>query len=172
MNSVSRLPSVALGAVKTHCPYCAFQCGMVVTNTPAAPHGTTVEADEEFPVNRGQMCIKGFTSAALLDHPARVKSPMLRQRDGRLAPVDWDTALAFVADRLLALRREHGPSALAAFGSGALTNEKAYLLGKFARVALRTPNVDLLRVIGEIPTTSRRLRASEISRARARRRRR
>ncbi len=28
------------------------------------------------------------------------------------------------------------------FGGGSLTNEKAYLLGKFARVALRTPNID------------------------------
>jgi assimilatory nitrate reductase catalytic subunit len=142
MNPMSRLPSVASEAVKTHCPYCAFQCGMAVTPAPAAPHATIVEADPDFPVNRGQMCIKGFTSAALLDHPARLLSPMLRQRDGRLAPVDWDVALGFVADRLLALRREYGAPALAAFGSGALTNEKAYLLGKFARVALRTPNVD------------------------------
>jgi assimilatory nitrate reductase catalytic subunit len=40
------------------------------------------------------------------------------------------------------VRARLGAGALAAFGSGALTNEKAYLLGKFARVALRTPHVD------------------------------
>ena len=28
------------------------------------------------------------------------------------------------------------------FGAGGLTNEKAYLLGKFARVALRTSQID------------------------------
>ncbi|HEY6475616.1 MAG TPA: molybdopterin oxidoreductase family protein [Polyangia bacterium] len=122
--------------VRTHCPYCAFQCGMTVT--PALE----VRPDEAFPVNRGQMCMKGFTSADLLDHRERVTTPLVRGPDGRLAPASWEAALDLVAERLLALRAAHGPEALAAFGSGALTNEKAYLLGKFARLALRTPNID------------------------------
>jgi assimilatory nitrate reductase catalytic subunit len=115
---------------------------MRVTVTEADRERTDVRPDDDFPVNRGQMCIKGFTSAALLDHPERLKTPLLRQRSGMLVPVSWDTALDFVAERLLALRKAHGPAALAAFGSGALTNEKAYLLGKFVRVALESPNVD------------------------------
>ena len=81
------------------------------------------------------------TSAALLDHPERVLSPLLR-RDGRLVEVSWETALDFVAERLLEIKAKYGASALGAFGSGALTNEKTYLLGKFARVALGTPNID------------------------------
>jgi assimilatory nitrate reductase catalytic subunit len=100
-----------------------------------------IRADEEFPVNRGQMCIKGFTSAALLDHPERLLSPLLRH-EGKLVEVSWETALDFVAERLLEIKAKYGASALGAFGSGALTNEKAYLLGKFARVALGTPNID------------------------------
>jgi assimilatory nitrate reductase catalytic subunit len=88
------------------------------------------------------MCIKGFTSAALLDHPGRLRSPKLRKSDGKLVPVSWETALDFIAERLLALRARYGAAALAAFGSGALTNEKAYLLGKFARLVLRSPNID------------------------------
>ncbi|MDP8999725.1 MAG: molybdopterin oxidoreductase family protein [Myxococcota bacterium] len=142
MNPVSRLRTSASDPVKTHCPYCALQCGMMVTPAPLESNPPGVEADQDFPVNRGQMCIKGFTSAALLDHPARLKSPMLRGPNGRLEPVDWDTALDFVAERLSSLRQSYGPASLAAFGSGALTNEKAYLLGKFVRVALRSPNID------------------------------
>jgi assimilatory nitrate reductase catalytic subunit len=115
---------------------------MSVTTTQADRLDVSVRADEDFPVNRGQMCIKGFTSAALLNHPARIRSPMLRQKSGRLVPVSWDSALDFVAERLLQLRDSYGPAALAAFGSGALTNEKTYLLGKFVRLALRSPNVD------------------------------
>jgi assimilatory nitrate reductase catalytic subunit len=115
---------------------------MSVTTTQGDRLDVSVRADKEFPVNRGQMCIKGFTSAALLNHPARIRSPMLRQKSGRLAPVSWDSALDFVAERLLQLRDSYGPAALAAFGSGALTNEKTYLLGKFVRLALRSPNVD------------------------------
>jgi assimilatory nitrate reductase catalytic subunit len=130
---VASLPQLP---VRTHCPYCAFQCGMTVT--PALE----VRPDEAFPVNRGQMCIKGFTSAELLDHRERVTTPLIRGPDGRLAPASWEAALDLVAGRLSAIRAAHGPEALAAFGSGALTNEKAYLLGKFARLALRTPNID------------------------------
>ncbi len=102
----------------------------------------SIQADPDFPVNRGQMCIKGFTSAALLDHPARVKTPLLRNAAGKLVPASWDAALDFIAEKMLALRERHGASSLAAFGSGALTNEKTYLLGKFVRVVLGSPNID------------------------------
>jgi assimilatory nitrate reductase catalytic subunit len=142
MQSVPLLRAVSTATTKTHCPYCAFQCGMAVTTTEADRLRVDVRADDDFPVNRGQMCIKGFTSAALLDHPRRVKSPMLRQQSGKLVPTSWDSALDFVAERLLALRAAHGAPSVGAFGSGALTNEKAYLLGKFVRLALRSPNID------------------------------
>src|SRR6478736_5205344 len=126
---------------RTHCPYCAFQCGMTVTSGPER-RVPTIAADPEFPVNRGQLCIKGFTSAALLDHPARVQSPLLRNASGKLVPASWDAALDFVAEKLLALRARYGAASVAAFGSGALTNEKTYLLGKFVRLALGSPNID------------------------------
>jgi assimilatory nitrate reductase catalytic subunit len=101
-----------------------------------------VAGDPDFPVNNGQMCIKGWTSAALLDHPDRLTRPLIRGPDGRLTPATWDEALDRVAAEFLCIRDRHGPEALGVFGSGALTNEKAYLLGKFARVALRTPHID------------------------------
>lgn len=126
---------------RTHCPYCAFQCGMLAEPAPDLS-GIKLRADATFPVNRGQMCIKGFTSGALLEHPARLRSPLLRDGKGRLQPVPWSEALDYVAERLLELRERHGPAALAAFGSGALTNEKAYLLGKFVRLVLGSPNID------------------------------
>ncbi|HEY2513769.1 MAG TPA: molybdopterin oxidoreductase family protein [Polyangiaceae bacterium] len=138
---LSRPRPVTAETTKTHCPYCAFQCGMVVTVTEGDRRDVRIAPDPDFPVNRGQMCIKGFTSGALLDHPERLRSPML-WRGERLVPVSWDSALDFVGERLQAIARAHGPAAVGAFGSGALTNEKAYLLGKFARLALRTPNID------------------------------
>src|SRR6478752_609772 len=136
------LAAVTSETVKTHCPYCAFQCGMEVTTTRGSSSALRIVANPDFPVNRGQMCIKGFTSGALLDHPQRIRQPMLRQANGRLAPTSWDSALDLIAERLLLLRKAHGAATVGVFGSGALTNEKAYLLGKLARVALGTPNID------------------------------
>src|SRR5205085_5657871 len=95
-----------------------------------------------FPVNNGQLCIKGWTAGGLLRHPARLTAPLVRAASGALEPTDWETALDLVAARMQALRAAHGPDAVGVFGSGALTNEKAYLLGKFARLALGTANID------------------------------
>ncbi len=101
-------------------------------------------APRDFPVNKGGLCQKGWTSAELLRVPDRLTTPLLRDgaRPAELRPVTWDEALGHVVDVFTRLRREHGPDAVAVFGSGALTNEKAYLLGKFARVALRTSQID------------------------------
>src|SRR6202007_3025096 len=39
-------------------------------------------------------------------------------------------------------QQQHGRDGVGVFGGGGLTNEKAYLLGKFARVALETSQID------------------------------
>ncbi|MEH0823711.1 MULTISPECIES: molybdopterin oxidoreductase family protein [unclassified Micromonospora] len=123
----------------THCPYCALQCGMVLRAT-----GGGVEvAARDFPTNRGGLCQKGWTAADLLDHPDRLTTPLLRDRPGgELRPATWDEALGRVAARVQDVQHRHGPDAVAVFGGGGLTNEKAYALGRFARVTLRTRHID------------------------------
>ena len=61
---------------------------------------------------------------------------------GELHAASWDTALDLVAGHLARSRRERGADSVAVFGGGGLTNEKAYQLGKFARVALGTSQID------------------------------
>ncbi|NKQ57480.1 molybdopterin oxidoreductase family protein [Amycolatopsis sp. K13G38] len=102
--------------------------------------GTSV-APREFPTNGGGLCQKGWTSGTLLTSPARLTSPLVRV-DGELVPASWDDALDLVARRLTDIQAQHGADAAALFGGGGLTNEKCYLLGKFARVALGTSQVD------------------------------
>ncbi|SDY06781.1 assimilatory nitrate reductase catalytic subunit [Saccharopolyspora shandongensis] len=123
--------------VATHCPYCALQCGTRLTRE---RRGVSVRPTD-FPVNRGGLCQKGWTAPALLDVPDRLRNPLVR-RGGELVAVDWDTALGTVAAGIDRVRREHGPDAVGVFGGGGLTNEKAYLLGKFARLALGTSQID------------------------------
>jgi assimilatory nitrate reductase catalytic subunit len=101
-----------------------------------------VRADPDFPVNRGQMCIKGFNAGALLEVRERLTSPLLRDPGGSLRPVSWEVALDYIAVRMRELKARHGADALAAFGSGALTNEKAYLLGKLVRVGFGSAQID------------------------------
>ncbi|MGC4767699.1 molybdopterin oxidoreductase family protein [Micromonospora sp. DT44] len=125
--------------VATHCPYCALQCGMTLREDDT---GVSV-LPRQFPTNRGGLCQKGWTSAELLDHPDRLTSPLVRDTvSGELRPTTWDVALDRVATGVRAIQASSGRDAVAVFGGGGLTNEKAYALGKFARVALRTRNID------------------------------
>ncbi|MEU6333970.1 molybdopterin oxidoreductase family protein [Streptomyces cellulosae] len=125
----------------THCPYCALQCGMNLT--PAAG-GRSVEVSErtDFPVNRGALCGKGRTSPAVLSSAVRLTSPLVRSAAGTLEPASWEEALDRVAEGIGGARAEHGADAVGVFGGGGLTNEKAYSLGKFARVVLGTSQID------------------------------
>ncbi|MFF4038656.1 molybdopterin-dependent oxidoreductase [Streptomyces sp. NPDC001816] len=123
----------------THCPYCALQCGMNITPLPQGGVEVTERAD--FPVNRGALCGKGRTAPAVLASSVRLTSPLVRS-GGRLVPASWEEALDLIAERLGTARERYGPDALGVFGGGGLTNEKAYTLGKFARVVLGTSQID------------------------------
>ncbi|MFE4017631.1 molybdopterin oxidoreductase family protein [Streptomyces sp. NPDC059101] len=130
--------------VETHCPYCALQCGMGLrTATGADGPAVEVVARTSFPVNRGALCGKGRTAPELLAPGARLASPLVRDpATGELVPADWDTALDRVADGLRRAGAAYGRDAVGVFGGGGLTNEKAYALGKFARVVLGTSQID------------------------------
>ncbi|WP_443020274.1 molybdopterin oxidoreductase family protein [Sinomonas cyclohexanicum] len=113
-----------------------------MTVTPSPQDAAPEVAGRDFPTNRGGLCRKGWTAAELLAHPERVTSPLMRTDDGELVAVDWDVALARVAAEVRRVQAAHGKDAVGVFGGGGLTNEKAYLLGKFARVALGTSRID------------------------------
>jgi assimilatory nitrate reductase catalytic subunit len=114
---------------------------MSVSAGPSAD-GPVEVAPRDFPTNRGGLCQKGWTSAEVLRAGDRLTHPWVRRADGLLHPATWDEALDRVTREVLAVQAEHGRDAVGVFGGGGLTNEKAYQLGKFARVALRTPYID------------------------------
>jgi assimilatory nitrate reductase catalytic subunit len=96
-----------------------------------------------FPTNRGGLCRKGWAAADLLRVPDRLTTPLLRRDpENELAPASWAEAIGFIVTSVLALQQNYGRDSVALFGGGGLTNEKAYTLGKFARVVLRTKNID------------------------------
>ena len=128
-----------LASTDTHCPYCSLQCGMRLASTSSE---VKVVA-RNFPTNRGGLCQKGWTSAELLRHEQRLTTPLLRSAKGEpLQPATWQQALDRIVTKIERTQNEHGRDAVGVFGGGGLTNEKAYLLGKFARVALRTSQID------------------------------
>jgi assimilatory nitrate reductase catalytic subunit len=100
----------------------------------------------DFVVNRGGLCAKGWTAAELLDHPDRLLTPLVREdpgdRGSPLRQATWDEALDRIVTAVVDSQRRYGRDSVGAFGGGGLTNEKAYTLGKFVRVALRSASID------------------------------
>lgn len=129
----------------THCPYCAFQCAMTLSPAEGGvgKDGAPVEVSpREFPTNRGGLCRKGWTSSALLGVDGRIQQPLVRGANGEFEATSWETVLDLIATQIKKTQDQHGLDAVGVFGGGGLTNEKAYQLGKFARLALKTSRID------------------------------
>jgi assimilatory nitrate reductase catalytic subunit len=125
--------------VKTHCCFCGQQCGIQLKVRDNRVIG--FEPWEEFPFNRGMLCPKGVKRYMQNEHPDRLLDPLFRTADG-FRKATWDEALDFTARRLREIQERHGKDSVAVYGGASLTTEKAYLLGKFARVALGTRHID------------------------------
>jgi assimilatory nitrate reductase catalytic subunit len=134
------LAEVTAVPIATHCPYCSLQCGIDLARR---DDGAIELTGRDHPVNRGGLCIKGVTAAELLGHPERLTAPLVRdRRGGPLRAASWDEALDRVAAGIREAQARYGADAVGAFGGGGLTNEKAYQLGKFVRVALGSSRID------------------------------
>jgi assimilatory nitrate reductase catalytic subunit len=125
--------------VKTHCCFCGQQCGIQLKVS--ANRVTGFEPWEDFPFNRGMLCPKGVKRYLQGSHPDRLLAPLMRAPEG-FREATWDEALDFTARRLAELQQKYGRDSVAVYGGASLTTEKAYLLGKFARVALGTRHID------------------------------
>ncbi len=148
--------------VRTHCCFCGQQCGLTLVVKDERVVG--VEPWEEFPFNRGKLCPKGIKRYLQSNHPDRLLRPMVRTGRG-FAPIPWDEALDLVAERIRRLKAEHGPDSVAVLSGASLTNEKAYLLGKFARLAVGTRHVDYNGRLCMVAASSANVKAFGIDRA-------
>jgi len=125
--------------VKTHCCFCGVQCGIQLKVRDEKVVG--FEPWTDFPVNQGKLCPKGVKRYLQNNHPDRILAPLIRTNDG-FREADWNEALAQVVENIRRIQQTYGKDAFALLGGASLTNEKAYLMGKFARVALGTANID------------------------------
>jgi len=128
--------------VKTHCCFCGQQCGIQLRVKDNEVIG--FEPWDDFPFNRGMLCPKGVKRYLQGSHPDRLTTALRRDpaAPSGFSPLPYDEAITRVASKIRELQAAHGAASVAMLGGASLTTEKAYLLGKFARVALRTPYID------------------------------
>jgi assimilatory nitrate reductase catalytic subunit len=128
--------------VKTHCCFCGQQCGIQLKVKDNRLIG--FEPLEEFPFNRGMLCPKGVKRYLQGSHPDRLLHAYRRDppAPSGFSPMAYEEAIKVVAENVLRIQSAHGPSSVAVLSGASLTTEKAYLMGKFARVCLKTSNID------------------------------
>ncbi len=125
--------------VYTICPFCGTGCGMLLEVIDGAVEG--VLPCKTNPLNKGRLCIKGWSAHEFIHAKDRLKKPLLR-KEGQLREVEWDEALAFIAVRLTEIRTAHGPDAIGGLSSAKCTTEENYLFQKLIRAVIGTNNVD------------------------------
>jgi assimilatory nitrate reductase catalytic subunit len=126
--------------VATHCCFCGMQCGIKLLVKDNRVIG--FDPWEEFPFNQGRLCPKGVQRYLQNNHPDRLLHPLQRQGGVGFEPVFWDEALERTVSEIKRIQSAYGRDAFAVLSGVSLTNEKSYLVGKFARVALKTKNLD------------------------------
>ncbi len=129
-------------AVNTHCCFCGQQCGITLLVKNEEVIG--FEPWMEFPFNQGKLCPKGVKRYLQGAHPDRLTTAFAydSQAPSGFRPVAYDAAVAQVAAAIDRIQKDHGADAFACLSGASLTTEKAYLMGKFARVCLKTANID------------------------------
>jgi len=128
--------------VKTHCCFCGQQCGIQLKVKKNEVIG--FEPWEEFPFNRGMLCPKGVKRYLQGSHPDRLLTALRRDpgSPGGFSAMPYGEAISKVASEITRLQSAHGAGSVGVLGGASLTSEKTYLLGKFARVCLKTPFID------------------------------
>src|SRR3954447_9020287 len=130
----------ANAAIRTTCAYCGVGCGLVIT--PDGRGSAAVEGDPEHPANFGRTCSKGSALGETLGLGGRLLHPMLRQDDGTLARVSWDSAIDRIADGFRDIVERHGPNAIAFYLSGQLLTEDYYVANKLMKGFIGSANFD------------------------------
>jgi predicted molibdopterin-dependent oxidoreductase YjgC len=126
--------------VKTTCTYCGVGCqldlnihnGKIIKVTGNREHGLP---------NEGSLCVKGRFGMSFVDHPDRLKTPLIR-KEGELQEATWEEAYDYIADKLKMIKSEFGSDSIAGLSSARCSNEENYLFQKFMRAVIGTNNVD------------------------------
>ncbi|MDQ8737191.1 nitrate reductase [Paenibacillus sp. LHD-38] len=125
----------------TQCPFCSVQCKMQIVEHFGEKRNTYTVLPKPNAASEGRLCIKGMNAYQHALSSERLAYPMAKV-DGEFVRVSWEEAYRLIHSNFTQLEQQYGSDAIGVYGGGSLTNESAYLLGKFARVALRTKYID------------------------------
>lgn len=124
--------------VRTTCSYCGVGCQMDLI----VKEDKVVGVEPAFDAfNKGMLCVKGKFGYKFINHPDRLKTPLIR-KDGEFVEATWDEAYRLIVSKIKKTKEEHGAEAFGGLSSARCTNEENYLFQKLFRAVIGTNNVD------------------------------
>ncbi len=172
INNVAIRPRKQLRQVDTVCPYCGVGCALTYhvddgenavafvdgRDQPGSQRRLCVKGRYGWDYSRSPQRLATPLIRRAESYPKGALSSDVRgEGRGRRKPggfvdyaevmphfrqASWDEALDMAASRLKSIHGEHGPGAIAGFGSAKCSNEEAYLFQKLIRAGFGTNNVD------------------------------
>ncbi len=134
---------------KTVCTYCGVGCSFDIWTKDR--HILKVEPAEG-PTNGISTCVKGKFGWDYVNAEDRLTKPLIRE-GGTFREATWKEALELIANKLSAIKNEHGPDAIGLIASSKCTNEESYLMQKLARAVIGTNNIDNCSRYCQTPAT-------------------
>ena len=130
--------SVITRTERSYCRICTAQCGILVDLD--GERVVAVRGDKDHPVSKGYTCPKGRALGQMHHHERRIEQPLMRQADGTLAPVGWETCLDDIAAKLRGIIDKHGPASVGIFfGSGIGMDPAGFRMAEALHRAIGTP---------------------------------
>ena len=126
--------------VRTTCPYCGVGCQQLLhVKDGKIAKVTAVEGAEP---NQGRLCVKGRFGYDFLNSEERLKTPLIREKNGEFREASWDEALDLVATKFKGILKKHGPEAVGGVSCARSINEDSYQMQKLFRSVFKTNNID------------------------------
>jgi NADH-quinone oxidoreductase subunit G len=123
------------------CTYCSDGCQMSLGSRGGDLMRIVARDRYVNGLNGEFLCIKGRFGHPFVNHQERIRTPMIRYKEGgKLVPATWDEAIRFAAQKLSEIKEVHGNDSIGVLGSPRITNESLYCLKKFATDVLGTEN--------------------------------
>ena len=140
LRAADQVPDASFDKTRTICPYCGVGCSVDVLTKNDKIIGIHPAMDG--PANQGALCVKGQFAYDFVQHPDRLKTPLIRGDDGELHEATWDDALDVAAEGFRKANAEHGRYSIYGIASGRAPSEAAYLMQKFIRAGFGTNYID------------------------------
>ncbi|MBY4732798.1 nitrate reductase [Cupriavidus pauculus] len=140
LSDISVVATTTTHTVRTTCPYCGVGCG--VRATVRADGQVEVQGDADHASNFGRLCVKGSALGETVDLNGRLLRPQVRDADGSLRRVSWDSALDKVARGFADVIAKHGADAVALYVSGQILTEDYYVANKLMKGFIGSANID------------------------------